>query len=49
MPKMTVQSFGSVDIKLDVGAYDSYKVYGFSIQYRRYLTTAAKRERRIAV
>ena len=26
-----------------------YKVYGFSIQYRRYLTTAAKRERRIAV
>ena len=24
MPKMTVQSFGSVDIKLDVGAYDSY-------------------------
>lgn len=26
-----------------------YKVYGFSIQYRRYLTTAAKRERGIAV
>lgn len=26
-----------------------YKVYGFSIQYRRYLTTAAKREREEAV
>lgn len=26
-----------------------YKVYGFSIQYRRYLTTAAKRERGIAM
>lgn len=26
-----------------------YKVYGFSIQYRRYLTTAAKRERKEAV
>lgn len=26
-----------------------YKVYGFSVQYRRYLTTAAKRERGIAV
>ena len=26
-----------------------YKVYGFSVQYRRYLTTAAKREREEAV
>ena len=26
-----------------------YKVYGFSIQYRRYLTMAAKRERKDAV
>lgn len=26
-----------------------YKVHGFSIQYRRYLTTAAKRERGEAV
>ena len=26
-----------------------YKVYGFSIQYRRYLTTAAKREKKEAV
>lgn len=38
-----------LEIVLTPDLYAPYKVYGFSIQYRRYLTTAAKREREEAV
>ena len=44
-----VRENGLEPVSRGVYSTGSDKVYGFSIQYRRYLTTAAKREREEAV